>query len=100
MGDARAFSAQLSSWLKEHRGTRFLFNTIIQKIVASHGKITAVDTTSEIIHADAVVVCLGAWSADLLKPLGVKINIYPVRGYSVTLPPGATPVSFQWQEVL
>jgi len=38
--------------------------------------------------ADAVVVCAGAWSDSLLGPLGIKPHVYPVRGYSVTLPAG------------
>jgi D-amino-acid dehydrogenase len=33
-----------------------------------------------------VVVCLGAWSSQLLDPVGIKTNIYPMRGYSLTLP--------------
>ena len=44
------------------------------------------ETDSGTVRADAVVVCLGAWSSQLLDPLGIKTNIYPMRGYSVTLP--------------
>ena len=33
-----------------------------------------------------VVVSMGAWSSQLLRPLGIAANIYPMRGYSVTLP--------------
>ncbi len=38
------------------------------------------------IAADAFVVCLGTGSAALLRPLGISLRIYPVKGYSVTLP--------------
>ena len=41
---------------------------------------------SETLQADAVVVALGVDSAALLAPLGVKVPLYPVKGYSATLP--------------
>ena len=43
--------------------------------------------------ADSVVVCLGAWSNTLLGDVGLRLPIYPVRGYSVTLPSGSAPPS-------
>ena len=47
-----------------------------------------VELESGAVEADATVVCLGAWSRDLLKDAGVNAPIYPVRGYSLTLEPG------------
>ncbi len=58
----------------------------MQRIVTRAGKLAAVETDQGTLQADAVVVCLGAWSNQLLDPLGIKTNIYPMRGYSVTLP--------------
>lgn len=40
--------------------------------------------TYELMEADAVV-CAGVWSRDLLKPVGIDLNIYPARGFSTTL---------------
>ena len=40
---------------------------------------------ADVDDADAVVVCLGPWSRALLHPLGLRLKIYPIRGYSITL---------------
>ena len=48
------------------------------------------------LQADAYVVALGSWSPRLLKPLGISIPVYPVKGYSITVPitdPDGAPVS-------
>ena len=48
------------------------------------------------LQADASVVALGSWSPRLLRPLGISIPVYPVKGYSITVPitdPEAAPVS-------
>ena len=38
------------------------------------------------LQTDAVLVCLGTWTPFLLEPLGIRVPIYPVKGYSVTIP--------------
>ena len=48
--------------------------------------VVAADGALERMAADGYVVCLGVHSAALLRPLGVDLRIYPVKGYSVTLP--------------
>jgi D-amino-acid dehydrogenase len=48
------------------------------------------------VIADRYVVALGSYSAALLRPLGIGLNVYPVKGYSITLPvtdDAAAPVS-------
>jgi D-amino-acid dehydrogenase len=48
------------------------------------------------LQADAYVMALGSWSPRLLRPLGIRIPVYPVKGYSITVPiadPAAAPVS-------
>jgi D-amino-acid dehydrogenase len=42
----------------------------------------------ERVSADAYVVALGSYSPLLLKPLGIRIPVYPLKGYSITLPLG------------
>jgi D-amino-acid dehydrogenase len=86
VGDSLEFTNALGQWLSLNREVGFKLNTTVQKIVARGGKLAAVETDQESLQADAVVVCLGAWSSQLLDPLGIKTNIYPMRGYSVTLP--------------
>ena len=41
--------------------------------------------TGETLHYDGVVVCAGVRSRDLASQLGDRVNIYPVKGYSITV---------------
>ncbi len=86
VGDALDFTSHLGQWLVANRNTEFQFNTTVHHIATEKGKLCAVETDNETFRPDAVIVCLGAWSNRILKPLGIRANIYPVRGYSVTLP--------------
>jgi D-amino-acid dehydrogenase len=38
------------------------------------------------LRARDIVVSLGCWSAPFMRPYGVRLNIYPAKGYSVTIP--------------
>jgi D-amino-acid dehydrogenase len=84
-GDAHLFSKQLAD-ATILRGVTFLSDTTVEGIVAHAGRIHGVATSRGAIDADAVVVAAGAGTAALLKPLGFRTWIYPVKGYSVTLP--------------
>ncbi len=60
------------------------------------GRAVGVTTGAEVIRGDAVVVAAGSYSSALLAPLGIRIPVYPVKGYSLTVPvedPAAAPVS-------
>lgn len=86
VGDTRVFTSRLSEWLTENHDTEFLLNTTVRSLVVKKQKLVTVETDKGTLQPDAVVVCLGSWSDRLLRPLGIKTNIYPMRGYSVTLP--------------
>ncbi len=88
VGDALSFTLQLGQWLASNREIEFLFNTTVHHITTVNGKFSTLETDHGILKPDAVVVCTGAWGDRLLQPLGIRANIYPVRGYSVSLPPG------------
>ncbi len=86
VGDVLSFTSQLAQWLAKNRNAEFQFNTTVQHIAARNGNLDAIETDNGTLKPDAVVVCMGAWSDRILKPLGIRANIYPIRGYSVTLP--------------
>lgn len=86
VGDSREFSTGLGEWLCQDRDVEIKLKTSVQKIVARGGKLATIETDQGELKADAAIVCLGAWSKHLLDPLGIKTNIYPMRGYSITLP--------------
>jgi len=77
-------------------GVEFKFNTGIERLVAEGGRITGVVTSAGLLQADAYVAALGSWSPRMLKPIGVSVPVYPVKGYSITVPvidPEGAPVS-------
>ena len=67
-------------------GVSFAFGTTIRDFVITGGKVDAIMTDSGQVPSDAVVVCLGSYSPLLLRPLGIKLPVYPVKGYSLTIP--------------
>ena len=67
-------------------GVDFRFGTTIHGIDAADGKIRGIDTDTGRVSADHYVVALGSYSTRLLKPLGIKIPVYPVKGFSITVP--------------
>lgn len=88
VADSRRFAAGLKSWLQDTAGVTFLLGQNVTRLRQSQGRIEAVETDQQEVITDAAVLCSGAWSGQLLRPLGVKLPVYPMRGYSVTLPAG------------
>ena len=84
-GDSRLFTLKLAN-LCEENGAKFLMNTVAKKMVRTSNRIAAVETNLGHIDGDGFLVSSGVGSPDLLKTLGISIPIYPVKGYSVTLP--------------
>lgn len=89
-GDAHKFTQALAR-LAEARGVEFRFRTMIERIEAAGGEVTGVrvarpDGPSEIVRGDAYVLALGSWSPLMVAPLGIRLAIYPAKGYSVTMP--------------
>ena len=83
-GDCRLFTQHLSE-LCAQKGVTFHYGTEISGFIEDGRRIRAVRTTSGEIEADLVVSCLGVWSGELLSPLGVRLPIYPLKGYSLTI---------------
>jgi D-amino-acid dehydrogenase len=94
-GDCQMFSERLAA-LCAGRGVAFRFDTAIERIVVSGGAVDGIVTSAGLLKADAYVVALGPYSPIMLKPLGLSVPVYPVKGYSITariLDEGAAPVS-------
>jgi len=90
VADARLFTLGLQQWLIDNSDVTFRLGESVDAIAENGGQGSVISIGEERLHADATVVCTGAWSARLLKPLGIDAQIYPVRGYSLTLPPGTS----------
>jgi len=84
-GDCYLFCQQLQK-MAQQAGVEFVFNTDVDALLAENNKVVAVKTTQGTLHGDHFVVALGSYSKALLNPLGIDIPVYPVKGYSLTLP--------------
>ncbi|MDJ0947579.1 MAG: D-amino acid dehydrogenase [Alphaproteobacteria bacterium] len=87
-GDAHIFSNGLADHCREKLGVTFAFETTIRAIDVEGDRVRRVVTDKGDHMADAYVLSLGCDSPFLARPIGIKLPIYPVKGYSVTLPVG------------
>ncbi|GGF91405.1 D-amino acid dehydrogenase [Rhizobium wenxiniae] len=67
-------------------GVKFVYGTNIKALDVEGGAIKGVVTDRETLRGDAVVVALGSYSPMLVKQFGIKLPVYPVKGYSLTIP--------------
>jgi len=84
-GDCFMFTNALAQKAKAI-GVRFHFGTDIYALKAEGHRISAVETSGGDFEADIFVGCLGSYTPRLLKPLGLRLPVYPVKGYSLTAP--------------
>jgi D-amino-acid dehydrogenase len=94
-GDCFKYTQRLAEHCKG-MGVDFQMGVTIQRLVRDGDRLLGVETDRGRLQADAFVLALGSYSPLLLKPIGIKIPIYPVKGYSITVPitnPDGAPVS-------
>ncbi len=85
-GDCHLFTNRLADYCRERLGVEFRFNTTIERIKRRAGHIEAIVTSAGELSADGYVVCLGSYSPFLVRDLDLRLPIYPVKGYSLTVP--------------
>ncbi len=94
-GDCYKFTDQLVERCRK-LGVIFEFNTEIKSLKIENNQIHSVVTETQEFKADKYVVAMGSFSNKLLKTVGINSPVYPVKGYSITVPvinPDASPVS-------
>ena len=84
-GDCFLFCQALAQQAKA-LGVKFLYNQTIEKLVVDAGAIKGVLVNGELLTADQYVLALGSYSRALLQPLQLNLPVYPVKGYSLTVP--------------
>lgn len=84
LGDMFAFTKNLANKLK-NQGVRFVLNNEVKEIHKFNNKIISLKTTSQTFTPDVVIVAGGAVSPVLTRKIGVRIPVYPMKGYSLTL---------------
>ncbi|MDW6021547.1 D-amino acid dehydrogenase [Mesorhizobium sp. BAC0120] len=94
-GDCKMFTEKLAAHAAG-RGVTFRFDTTIERIAVEAGRIAGVWTSAGLLTADAYVAALGSYSPIMLRPLGISVPVYPIKGYSITVPitdPDGAPAS-------
>lgn len=89
-GDAQLFTRNLVE-LCRAQGVSFRFNVSVRQLEVARGAIERVviddeEGIEESLRADAYVVALGSYSPLLLGGIGLSVPVYPVKGYSITVP--------------
>ncbi|MEO6747663.1 MAG: D-amino acid dehydrogenase [Caldimonas sp.] len=84
-GDCFKFTQRLAE-LAAKQGVTFRQSVRIESLVRSGARLEGVQTDAGRLVADAYLLALGSYSPLLLKPLGIRIPVYPVKGYSITVP--------------
>jgi D-amino-acid dehydrogenase len=98
-GDACKFT-QVLAQLSRAQGVGFRFGTAIRNLEIGGGQVAGLVLShpgrgEERISADAYVVALGSYSPLLLRPIGIAAPVYPLKGYSITVPLGESDVAPQ-----
>lgn len=84
-GDCYLFCQSLKETC-EGLGVTFQFNSNIKSLDVQANKIKGVETQLGMQAFDTVLVCLGSYSKELLNACHIDIPVYPVKGYSLTVP--------------
>ena len=84
-GDCFKYTRNLAK-KAEALGVKFRFGVNISSIERSGTEITGVSTDRGLLTADRYILALGSYSPLLAKPLGIDLPIYPVKGFSITVP--------------
>ncbi|KQM17262.1 amino acid dehydrogenase [Sphingomonas sp. Leaf24] len=94
-GDCFKFTNALAKMAAD-AGVEFRLGTTITRLVRQGDRITGVETDAGPVTGDAYLVAMGSFSPQLLRPVGLRVPVYPVKGYSITVPivdAGRAPVS-------
>ena len=94
-GDCRLFTTRLAE-MAAALGVDFRYNQSVAGLNTAGGQVTGVRVGNEVLTADRYVAAFGSYTRGFLEPLGLDLPVYPVKGYSLTIPmkdEAAAPVS-------
>ena len=84
-GDCFMFTTELAR-MAQQAGVTFLYDTGIMRPVTEGARVKAVETTKGLIEPDVFVGAMGSYTPKFLERLGIDLPVYPVKGYSITVP--------------
>ena len=88
-GDCLRFCQAMKRLLEQMPNVRLALGREVQALKRERQRVVAVQTDDGELPADAVVMAAGMFSVRLLKPLGITLPLYGLRGYSLSVPMGA-----------
>ncbi|MFY2565827.1 D-amino acid dehydrogenase [Achromobacter ruhlandii] len=94
-GDCRLFTTRLAE-MAAALGVEFRYNQSVTGLNTAGGQVTGVRVGNEVLTANRYVAAFGSYTRGFLEPLGLDLPVYPVKGYSLTIPmkdEAAAPVS-------
>jgi len=84
-GDCELFTRHLAE-RAQAAGVEFRFGATVRQLEHDGRRVTAVDVDGRRERGDRYVMAFGSYSTKLLRPLGIRIPVYPLKGYSLTVP--------------
>ncbi len=93
IGDSLMFTQNLAKICRDKYGVNFEFNTEIRNLLTNRKKITGINTDKGVFVGDKYVYSLGAEGDKLLSGIGINSNIYPLKGYSISMTVGEESVA-------
>lgn len=85
-GDIHRFTRELAALCEKEHGVKFHYGITVEGFRKERNRITAVKTDRGDFTANNYVMSLGSYSSPLLRTIGIDVPIYPMKGYSVTMP--------------
>jgi D-amino-acid dehydrogenase len=102
-GDSRLFTERLARVCQAKLGLTLRLGTRVTALRAAGDRVTAAVTTGGALTADAYVLALGVDAPEVARTIGVRLGVYPAKGYSSTFPirpdglaPSVPGVDEQW----
>ena len=86
VGDCHYFCSELLNTLQSHPAFHFINEQPVINIRHQHNNVTSVETAHSKITGDRYVIVAGVHSTQLARLLGISLPVYPMKGYSVTVP--------------
>jgi len=87
VGDTYRFCNELALLMNEGPNpVRIRYGIEVERLLPAHGRLMGVETNAGVYEADAYIMALGTNAPWLAKPLGIRIPVYPLKGYSLSLP--------------
>lgn len=85
-GDSWRFCQSLRHLLQAEYGVTFRLGTTVRALKTLAGKLVALETDAGEFECNRAVIALGVWSRQIARTAGIKLPIWPMQGYSMTIP--------------